>query len=307
MLDVRRLQIFAAVAQYGSFTAAGEALFMSHSAVSQQMARLEREVGMPLVRRRPRGVELTGSGTLLAERCTVLFGILSSIERELLDLAQTPPRVRLGTFPTAGADLIPRVLREYRRRFPATVVELYPVSGDAMADRIRDGSVHIGLVWDYDIAPRGFGPDCEWIHLLDDPLYVLLPREHPLAGRQSIALARLAGENWVVRVHRPPYEHAFTTMCRIAGFEPKVGFTTEDYQAVQGLVAAGIGVSLLPRLSLAAHRDDVVALPLRGPAAFHRRIAALRLMNAPHPSAAARMLAVLRDTAGTIGEGSLPA
>ncbi|MCW2859139.1 MAG: DNA-binding transcriptional regulator, LysR family [Actinoallomurus sp.] len=294
MLDVRRLQIFSAVAEHGSFTAAAEALFMTHSAVSQQMALLERQLGLPLMIRGPRGVELTEAGRVLAERSTVLLGSIASIEHEMRDLTARHACVRLAAFPTAGADLIPRVVRDYQKRFPDVRVELRSVHTGDIAACLREGTVHLGLVWDYDFAPRTFGPDIERIPLTDDPLCALFPLDHPLAGEPAVDLADLSGETWVVRAHRPPYDDAFVTMCRLAGFEPHIGFVTEDYQSAQGLVAAGIGISAVPLLSLVARHPEVVAVPIAPPTPC-RRIAAVRLRGAGHPQAAQQMLEVLRD------------
>jgi DNA-binding transcriptional LysR family regulator len=298
VLEVRRLQIFAAVAQRGSFTAAAEALYMTHSAVSQQMALLERQLGVRLVVRGPRGVELTESGKLLAERSTGLLGTIASIEQEMQDLKAKHASVRLGAFPTAGADLIPRVLREYRQRYPETKVVLRSAHAADMPALLREGGIHMGLVWDYDFLPRTMPADVEWLHLADDPLFVLVSADHPLAGESDVDLVEFAGESWVIRGHNPPYDEAFTTMCRLAGFEPQIGFVTEDYLSAQGLVAAGIGVSAAPRLALVAQRPDVVAVPISGTAP-RRRIAALRMRAESHPEAAEQLLDVLRRAATT--------
>ena len=303
VLEVRRLRIFTAVAQRGSFTAAAEELFMTHSAVSQQMALLERQLGLPLMVRGPRGVELTEPGQVLAARSTVLLGTIANIEREMRDLKARHACVRLGAFPTAGADLIPRVVREYQKRFADTRIVLRSAHAADMHGFLRDGSIHIGLVWDYDFAPRSVPTDIEWIHLADDPLCVLFPPDHPLAGESEVELAELAGEEWVVRGHRPPYDDAFTVMCRLAGFEPNIGFVTDDYPSAQGLVAARIGISTAPRLSLVAQHPDVVAVPIADPAP-HRRIAAVRLRSTNHPPAAQQMLDVLRE-ATVISEPTL--
>lgn len=295
MLEVRRLRIFAAVADRGSFTAAAEELFMTHSAVSQQMALLERQLGVQLMIRGPRGVELTEPGRVLAERSTALLGTIANIEREMRDLKARHSSVRLGAFPTAGADLIPRVVRDYQQRYPDTRIVLRSAHAGDMPAYLRDGSIHIGLVWDYDFAPRTVPPDVEWVHLADDPLCVLVPTDHPLAGEPDVELAELAGEDWVVRGHRPPYDDAFVVMCRLAGFEPTIAFVTDDYPSAQGLVAARIGISTAPRLSLVAQRPDVVAVPIAAPAP-HRRIGAVRLRDANHPPAAHQMLEVLRES-----------
>ncbi|HEX3648826.1 MAG TPA: LysR family transcriptional regulator [Pseudonocardiaceae bacterium] len=295
MLEVRRLRIFAAVAERGSFTAAAEELYLTHSAVSQQMALLERQLGLQLMVRGPRGVELTEPGRVLADRATVVLGSIAALEREMRDLKARHSYVRLGAFPTAGADLIPRVVSEYQKRFPDTRIVLRSAHAAEMAGCLRDGSIHIGLVWDYDFAPRGLPADIDWIHLADDPLCVLFPTDHPLAGETTVELAELSGEEWVVRGHQPPYDDAFVVMCRMAGFEPTIAFVTEDYPSAQGLVAAHIGISAAPRLSLVAQRPDVVAVPIAAPAP-HRRIAAVRLRGANHPPAAQQMRDVLRES-----------
>jgi DNA-binding transcriptional LysR family regulator len=301
MLEIRRLQIFAAVAERGSFTAAAEALFMTHSAVSQQMALLERQLGVPLMIRGPRGVELTEPGKLLAQRCTGLLGTIASIEREMRDLKTEHAAVRLGAFPTAAADLIPRVVGEFGRRNPETKVELHSAHAADMATALRESAIHLGLVWDYDFLPRTVPPDIDYIPLVDDPLYMLVRTDHPLADESEVDLVEFAGETWVVRGHTPPYDEAFSTMCRMAGFEPQIGFVTEDYLSAQGLVAAGIGVSAAPRLALIAARPDVVAVPIAAPAP-HRRIGAVRLQDCTHPPAAHQLLDVLRDVASAVAE-----
>jgi DNA-binding transcriptional LysR family regulator len=301
VLEVRRLQIFAAVAERGSFTAAAEALFMTHSAVSQQMALLERQLGVPLMIRGPRGIELTEPGRLLAERSTGLLGTMASIEQEMHDIKVRHVAVRLGAFPTAAADLIPRVISEFGRRHPETKVVLHSAHAADMPAALRESVIHLGLVWDYDFLPRTVPPDIEYLPLVDDPLFVLLRNDHPLAGESEVDLLEFAGETWVIRGHTPPYDEAFTTMCRLAGFEPQIGFVTEDYLSAQGLVAAGIGVSAAPRLALIAARPDVVAVPIAG-VGPHRRIAAVRLLNSTHPPAAQQMLSVLRDVATAVSE-----
>jgi DNA-binding transcriptional LysR family regulator len=305
MLEVRRLQIFSAVADHGSFTAAGDALFMTHSAVSQQMALLERQLGVALVVRGPRGIELTGPGKVLAERSRTLLSSIATIEAEMRDLKARHACVRLGAFPTAGADLIPRVVREFQRRHADTRIVLVSAHATDMPACLREGTVHLGLVWDYDFAPRSVPAEIERIPLADDPLCVLVPQDHPLAAEADVTLAELAGENWVVRRHLPPYDTAFATMCRQAGFEPRTGFLTDDYPSAQGLVAAGIGVSVAPRLALVAPRPGVVAVPVAAPAP-HRRIAAVRLRDANHPPPAHQMLEVLHDvTASDAADGDL--
>lgn len=299
MLDLRRLRIYAAVAQGGSFTAAASALFMSQPAVSQQMAILEREAGVPLLERLPRGIRLTPAGQLLAERAVRLLAEMGELEDELRRFGAGMQEVHLGAFPTAGADLVPLTIRAYRERHPGVRVVLNPAHADDVVTLLHSARIAVGLVWDYDFAPQSFDASFERTELLADPLRVVLPASHPAAGEPAIALRDLAGEPWIIRAHRPPNAQAFERMCQIAGFEPQVAFRTDNYQAIQGLVAVGAGIGVVPRLSLTARRQDVAVLPMAGPA-FSRRIGALAAPAATRPSAVDDLLAVLRATADTL-------
>ena len=301
MLDARRLRIFSAVAEEGSFTAAADRLYLSQSAVSQQMAIFEREVGVPLMDRVPRGIRLTPAGRLLAERAKTLLTMMSGIEQELHRLADRPPQVRLGAFPTAGAHLIPLAVKAFRQRYPDAQIAISAVHSGDVASQLRDGEIHVGLVWDYDFALRPEDDGLRRVPLLDDPLRVVLPLGHPRAEESELALRDLAEEPWVVRGHREPYAEAFEAMCRTAGFEPHVVFRTDDYQSAQGLVAAGIGLSLVPELSLAAQRPDVVTRPLATPR-FARRIAAVTLPEANRDPTVVQLLQLLRQVAEGIHE-----
>jgi DNA-binding transcriptional LysR family regulator len=295
VLDIRRLRIFAAVVEGGSFTAAASTLYLSQPAVSQQMAILEREVGVVLLERVPRGIRLTPAGELLAKRTESLLSELSVIEDELHRFGAGVQEVHLGAFPTAGADLVPMAIRRYRDLHPGIRVVLTPAHANDVVAQLHASRIQIGLVWDYDFAQQADDPAFERVELLADPLLAVLPPEHPAAGEDEVRLHDLAEESWIVRAHRQPYSQAFEQMCRITGFEPRIAFRTDNYQSVQGLVAAGIGVGLVPRLSLAPRRTDVVVLPLAAPS-FSRRIAALAVPEAVRSSAADAMLDVLRAT-----------
>jgi DNA-binding transcriptional LysR family regulator len=300
VIDVRRLRIFVAVAEEGSFTAAAQRLYLTQSAVSQQMSVFEREVGIALLRRMPRGVTLTPAGEALVVRAGKLFGEISAIEQEMRTFGESQQEVRIGAFATAALELLPQALKSFKARRPDIRVLLKSVPTEDVATRLRDGDIQVLLTWEYDFAPQPMDRTLAQLRLPDDPLLVVLPADHPLAGRPDLALADLANERWVVRSHRPPFEHAYETMCRIAGFEPDIAFRTDDYQALQGLVAAGMGVSLAPALSLTPHRDDVVTLPLSEPT-FTRRVTALTLPEVSRTAPVADFLDVLRESAEMVG------
>jgi len=297
LFDLRRLRIYAAVAEGGSFTAAASALFLSQPAVSQQMAILEREAGVPLLERLPRGIRLTAAGELLAERTSRLLAEMEAIEEELQRLGDGIQEVHLGAFPTAGADLVPLTISAYRERHPDVRVVLTPAHANDVVAQMHSLRISVGLVWDYDFAPHVLTPSgFDRVELLADPMRVIVPTGHEAAAEREIALRDLAEEPWIVRAHRPPYAQAFEQMCRIAGFDPQIAFRTDNYQAIQGLVAARVGIGVAPRLSLAPMRRDVVAVPM-APPAFSRRIAALAVPAENRPSIVDDLLDVLRATA----------
>jgi DNA-binding transcriptional LysR family regulator len=299
MLDLRRLRIYAAVAEGGSFTAAASALYLSQPAVSQQMAILEREAGVALFERVPRGIRLTPAGQLLAERTARLLAETDAIEDELRRFGAGMQEVHLGAFPIDGVEIVALAIRAYRERHPNMRVVLTPAHANDIVAQLHNSRIAVGLVWDYDFAPQAADPVFDRVELLADPLRIVLPADHPAAGEKEVALRDLAEEPWIVRAHRPPYARAFEQMCRIAGFEPRIAFRTDNYQAIQALVAAGIGLGLAPRLSLAPRRRDIVAVPMAAPA-FARRIAALAVPEGSRPSTVDDLLDVLRTTADAL-------
>ncbi|TCK21841.1 LysR family transcriptional regulator [Pseudonocardia endophytica] len=275
-MDVKKLEAFCVVADQGSFTAAAATLHMTQSAVSQQMSSFEREIGQDLIRRHPRGVSLTEVGTTLARRGRQILGDLAQLERDLTRIATPRTRVGLGLFTTAGAFLAPTVVHAFRERHPEIALEIRPCQPDELATQLRAGTIDVGLSWDYDFMARPLSA-LRRIHLLDDPMHAVLPSDHPMAdGSRPVRLDELRSEPWVERVHAEPYRHVGTEMCRIAGFEPDVVFETEDYQSVQGLVAAGVGVAVVPRLALTTRRHDIVSRRIVEPG-FLRRIEAVVL------------------------------
>jgi DNA-binding transcriptional LysR family regulator len=186
------------------------------------------------------------------------------------------------------------VVREYRQRYAGTQLVIEATQPDGLAADLADGAIDVGLTWDYDFAPRALD-SLDRTRLLEDPLCLLLPAGHRLADVPGpVRLADVAAEPWVARSHRPPYDDALEVMCRIAGFEPDIVFRTADYQSIQGLVAAGVGVAVAPHLSVTALRSDVVVRPFHEPA-FTRRVDALVLPESRRAPLIRPLLDVLRS------------
>ena len=295
MLDVKRLRVLREVAARGSFSAAAEALAYTQSAVSQQIAALEREAGTVLVERNARGVRLTEAGRALVRHADVILARLADAEAELEAIAGVRGgRLRLVSFPTAGATIAPRAVGRFRERHPGVEVTLEPREPLEGVECLKAGGCDIALT-----VEAGFEPiDDKAIdrhHLLDDPMYVCLPAGHRVAGKRKLDLADLAQDAWIMGVTgRCPDGLILERACQAAGFEPRVAFQSDDYVAIQGFVAAGVGVCLIPDLALVAVRDDVVIRPLQGRPPVRHVIAATLAGGFVSPAGAA-MLEILAD------------
>ena len=268
MLDVRRLRVLREVALQGSFSAAAQALAYSQSAVSQQIAVLEREAGARLVERQGRRVRLTDAGRALVRRADAILAELDAADAELRAIAGLRAgRVRVSTFASAATTLLPAAVTAFRAAHPEVRVELSLVeqTGEAL-EGLRAGRLDLVLVAQPVDQPPADGP-VETHGLLEDPMLAVLPAGHPLARRRALRLDELAGEPWVLGGGPGCSDRAtILRACHAAGFEPRVAldFPTDDYNATQGMVAAGAGITLLPRLALAVPRDDLAVRPLAG-------------------------------------------
>ena len=257
MLDLRRLEVLSAVARAGSISAAAQELYLTPSAVSQQMAGLERELAVPLLVRGARGVTLTPAGRLLASGGDRVLSECAALERQVREHGAGSQVVRVGAFPTAGLELVPRALRRLQQGRPDLQVELSSLADDQPLDLLRDGRVDVLLMFDYDFDPRPVDPAFEYAVLADDPLMALLPSDHRLADRDPVDLHDLGQDPWVVRSHRPPYTGIHEHMFRLSGITPKIAFAVDDFPSLQGLVAAGVGVAVVPGLSITRPITDL--------------------------------------------------
>jgi DNA-binding transcriptional LysR family regulator len=296
MLDVKRLRVLREVAAHGSFSAAAEALAYTQSAVSQQIATLEREVGTVLVDRSARGVKLTDAGEALVRHADAVLARLADAEAELEAInGLRGGRLRLVAFPTAGATLAPRAIAEFRERHPGVDLTLVPGEPEDGMAALKAGETDIALLIETGFE-TSYDPAIERTPLMEDPMYVLLPSGHPLAERRRLRIEDLCDESWIIgsATSTCPDSVILLRACAGAGFEPRIVFNSDDYLAIQGFVAAGMGVSLIPDLALLALRDDVVvrALRTRPPA---RYIVAATLAGGYCSPAKTAMLEILQD------------
>lgn len=293
MLDVRRLQILRAVVTSGSVTAAATNLGYTPSAISQQVAVLEKEAGIPLLERVGRGVRPTAAGRLLTEHAAVISRQLAEAETALADLrAGHTGRLTIGYFATAGATLMAPALARLRTQHPGVRIDLKLTDPDDPLPEVAQGRADLAVV----VAPRGRRHDgVRLVHLLDDPYRAALPKGHRLAAKRILDLTDLAEEPWV-RSERPgPCLDAVLDSCAAAGFSPNFVVESEDYPTAQGFVAAGLGLSLIPYMGLVNRHPAVVIRKVRNPEPVRAIHAAVREISLGQP-AIDGLLTALQET-----------
>ncbi|MFG1643266.1 LysR family transcriptional regulator [Amycolatopsis sp. NPDC049252] len=288
----------------GSFTAAATALGISQPAVSQHIARLEQEVGMQLLDRAGRGMRITYPGKVLLHHTEGLLSHLREATRELSALAQPDGgEVRMVTFPSAAATIVPPVVGTFRRALPKAKVLLSEADPVVALPRLLAGDADLALVYDYPDIGEPRDPRLHWEVVADDRMAVVLPAGHRLAATAEVPLAGLAGEHWIAPNPCPCLD-AFVNACRGALFSPEIVAVSNDHAAMVGLVSAGIGVAVVPRIMAPAPIPAAVVLrPLRD-AGISRSIAAVTRTTGYRPPATDRLVATLRaELAGHAAPG----
>jgi DNA-binding transcriptional LysR family regulator len=305
MLNVTRLSVLKEVAYRGSLSAAADALSYTQSAISQQIAALEAETGMALLERHPRGVSLTAAGQTLVGHAEGILARLEAAEASLAAIAGLRGgRLRVASFPTAGATLMPLAIASFCSSYPDVELTLAEGEPEQIVPRLRAGELDLALLFEF--AGESAPPqDMTRTELLEDPLYLTLPRAHPLAAKASIRLGDLAAEAWVQTSRSSPCARHVVRSCHAAGFEPNVAFESDDYQTVQGLVAAGVGVALIPELALSVVRDDILTRAL-SPAPPVRQVIAGTPAGARLVPAAPAMLGFLEQAARRLTHSGRP-
>ncbi len=307
MLDVKRLRILREVANRGSFSGAGEALYLSQSAVSQQVATLEREVGMSLLERTSAGPKLTDAGQALVTHTDAVICRLEEAERELAAIAGLEGgRLRLVSFPTASATLVTRAVSSFRDRHPAVELHLGEAEPLDSVPALKRGEFDLAITYDFEVNPDPEDRDIERRLLLEEQMQVALPPDHRLASRKAIRLTDLAEEEWVIGASSGSCRAHVIHLCQAAGFEPRISFESDDYQVLQGLASAGMGVALLPDLAMAGKHPALEVRPV-APTPPVRRVWATSLAEGSRAPATDAMREVLVEVAERFRAGKLRA
>jgi DNA-binding transcriptional LysR family regulator len=296
MLDPRRLLTFGEVARRGSFSRAAEALALTQPAVSQQVAALERQLGMRLLDRGPGGPTPTEAGALLLAHADAIAGRLAQADAQIAELAAgAEAALHVGAFPSALGSVLPAAIARLRAQRPELQIEAREGSAQENGAAVATGGLHVAVCFQDTALPPHHPDGTERHELGEEPMLAMLPAGHRLAGRRSIPLAALAEETWTA----PSREHLVHRACVAAGFEPRIAYISRDPLAIGELVAGGLAVTLAPQL-LAGRLQGVALVPLDD-AVPRRALYALTPAAGARPSAGAfvaELAAALADVGG---------
>lgn len=263
MLDLNRLKALHAVHVYGSVGAAADALMVTPSAVSQQIAKLERETGARLMERNGRGVRLTDAAGLLADHAERILALVETAEADFEALrGQVVGHINVGAFPTAARGLMPGALAALRRRHPDLLVQLNEREPDRVVREVSRGELDLGVVQDWHNRPMAVPDGLSRATLFDDVADVAVPADHPLAGANEIQLADLSGEPWISSTPGTVCHDWLVFTLRGASVEPVISHRADEYPTQLALVAAGLGCAIMPRLGRDCVPDGVRIVPL---------------------------------------------
>ena len=305
MLDVRRLRLLRELQARGTVTAVAEALAYTPSAVSQQLATLEREAGVALMERQGRRLRLTDAGRGLVEHADAVIARLELAESELAAAAgeEAAGRVRVAAFQTAASGLVLPVLGTLAERHPRLRLDLTEMEAEEALELLKRGEVDFVVAEEYDYAPRSRDPSLVIDELCRDPLVLVLPAAHPLcaADPDTVPLAALADEQWASPRSGTAFDDSLVRACRaLGGFEPDRRHRSNDLAVLEQLVAAGEAVSLLPSLGRPG-RMPGVAVRRPAEAQLERGIFAAVRRGSAGRAALSAVADALREQARAIG------
>lgn len=281
-LDLHTVRIVRAIAEHGSITGAASALGYSQPAVSQHLRRAERRLGLPLVLRVGRAVRLTEPGRVIARRSSAILAALSAAEDELGHLAdRTTGTVRLAGFPSASSTLVPPLMARLAADHPGLRLIYTEAEPPEALTMIEEGSIDLALTFSYPGDPADPHDDVVGIditELFSDPMLVVLPATHRLAGKTEITLNQVQSEPWIAGC--PLCRGHLLAACAGQGFSPRIAHATDNSVAVLGLVAAGVGIALQPRLALEKLTPPPSVAVHRVDSSNDRHVRAVRLSGA---------------------------
>jgi DNA-binding transcriptional LysR family regulator len=295
--DLRRLRVLQALEQRGTVAATAEALHLTPSAVSQQLAGLSRDVGVPLLEKHGRGVRLTGPARVLLGHASVVQEQLALARADLAAWHDgVIGEVRVSGMSTAISAVVAPAIATLREERPSLDVRVAEDEPPGLFARLDAGDVDIAIAADYRDAPSRHDPRYHRVDLITDIMDVVVPQGHPRADPHGVRLADFAAEPWVGTGEQNPCAQIFLAVCAVAGFSPDLRHHCTEWDAVASLVAAGAGVALIPRLAQPLRQPDLVVCPVIGSTASRLIFAVVRA-GAQNDASTAAVLATLQAVA----------
>ncbi|MEU5401577.1 LysR family transcriptional regulator [Streptomyces sp. NPDC005963] len=300
MIDPRRLRILRAVADHRTVTAAASALYLTPSAVSQQLNALEQETGHSLVIRSGKGARLTAAGEILLDHTHAVLAQLERAEAELAAYAGgAAGEVTMAAFATGIAEVVAPALGLLGATHGDIRVRVRDAEGDESLPLVLDGEADIAVAVEYRGAPGADDPRLSRVPLYAEPFDAVLHAGHPFAAERDIALSDLSDDDWIGPYPGNPCHDMVLLACELAGFPPRLLHSSDDFRAVVALAGAGAGVALVPRSALRGMElGEVVVRPVSGPAARRRVFAAVRRGAESHPLISPVLQTLVTSAAG---------
>ena len=299
MLNVRRLELLLDVVELGSITAAAEKHVYSPSGVSQQLRRLEAEIGQPLLQRQTRGMVPTDAGHVLAAHTRRILRQMAAAEADLAEIAGLHRgSLTMGTFPTLGGSFLPLVISRFKKEYPAIELHVRSSRFEDLVEMLENGQVGMSLLWDYEwnrIDPGDFALTT----VFEDATALIVGKDHRLGRRKQVDMADLASEEWIVRGDAHPVVEVLQRSASAAGFTPRIAFQANDYQEAQAMVSVGLGIALAPRTAVVNKHPGVSIVSLGSSAPSRRVLLAHRhdrVRAAAEMAFQATLLEVAKDT-----------
>ncbi|HEY6887005.1 MAG TPA: LysR family transcriptional regulator [Solirubrobacter sp.] len=301
MHDLRRLRAFHAVAEHGSFSAAGLELGYAQSVVSHHVAALEQQLGLTLINRGTRPVSVTDAGARLRHHAEIILGQVSAAEDDLRAIAGVEGgTLKVGAFLSACNTFVPAAVARFERDHPGVELEVEQLEEPAAQRKLRSGDLDVAVVWRIPDVP-GVKPEdgIDELHLANDPYWIVLPARHRLGRRRQISLADLAGERFIappVSDYTVSYQAMLEQLWSHAGIEPRT-LRVQDVTVARAMISAGLSAGILSELTMSEPRGDITVRPIRD-ANPHRALYATWLRGRRVP-AGARMVRYLAEAAQT--------
>jgi len=279
-MDLYQLEYFLEAARQRSFTRAAEKLHLAQAALSEQMRKLELDLGAVLFHRSRRETTLTAAGEALRGHAEILITQAQTARRAVSDVEMLRGgRLVIGAIPSVSACVLPGVIAEFRRQYPAVELSLLEGTSESVAQWVELGRVDLGVV-----QMPAVGGRFEETELFAEPFVLLVSHGHGLAGRRRVLLAEVAGESFVF--YRGRARDTAQAACRAAGFEPRIACESSELETIRSLVDSGLGIALLPELATRNAKGKCAVIRLSGEVP-KRRVATLQKSGQPHsPSAA---------------------